>query len=613
MAAGSAIAGTVSALDMQASEALNPTGSYNPPPPPRSNYPMNPPSLIERPFNPIYGNEQYPSAPKYDGYSNRGNFPPQYPPQPVQPQPSQQQQQQQSFQQQSGGSGDGQSSLFGKLKGLITREEEPSQQTIPATTSGYNLPLPPSGLPAYNNQGYRGQSPPPPGIPPHFTSPPGSSTGSYPGVGNSLKEPLHSTGPSGDVFHPHQQPQPSRIDGGRGDSQQYAQQQQYPQPTSPLHSVGQPEGGQVSPYQSSFPQVPPHQQQQQYHPGQSMRPELPPLPPSQPEIDWQRLIPPEPQLLIHEDCIVLILKPREYYRKKHEMTQAGPNAIQVFADFEHVFTKFRTTEGSRTLGTTELLESSGCVSPEALQQIQKIAEEFDMSADFDRDRDSGESSSSSSSGSGDSYEAFEEMTSKCQQALTNYGQLYFGNVAPATKNFLSQLSIRDYSKEILQLLSIKSVPFFIFSSGYGDVVTQSLIQTLGGSGSSSTGNTQQLDPSLPTTGLLPNNLRIISNFFRAAPDGIVRGFTNPIVHERNKNVTTASRFMNMPVPQRPYALVLAAHEDDVTSLTDGLKNVKDQLSIGFMELSEDLAQRLPVRKKVILIYFIFFKSFYIYI
>ena len=32
--------------------------------------------------------------------------------------------------------------------------------------------------------------------------------------------------------------------------------------------------------------------------------------------------------------------------------------------------------------------------------------------------------------------------------------------------------------------------------------------------------------------ILPQNLRIISNFFRTAPDGSVRAFSQPIVHER---------------------------------------------------------------------------------
>ena len=41
-------------------------------------------------------------------------------------------------------------------------------------------------------------------------------------------------------------------------------------------------------------------------------------------------------------------------------------------------------------------------------------------------------------------------------------------------------------------------------------------------------------PRIPTSSgqTLPHNLRIISNFFRTAPDGSVRAFSQPIVHER---------------------------------------------------------------------------------
>ena len=56
-------------------------------------------------------------------------------------------------------------------------------------------------------------------------------------------------------------------------------------------------------------------------------------------------------------------------------------------------------------------------------------------------------------------------------------------------------------------------------------------------------------------GRLPPNVRIISNFFRTAPDGSVKGFSKPIVHPGNKNATTASIQMDMQLPERQYALV----------------------------------------------------------
>ena len=48
----------------------------------------------------------------------------------------------------------------------------------------------------------------------------------------------------------------------------------------------------------------------------------------------------------------------------------------------------------------------------------------------------------------------------------------------------------------------------------------------------------------------------------------------------------------MPLPPRPHALVLGAHEDDV-GMTEGLEGLTEQLSVGFLDLADDLPQRLP--------------------
>ena len=39
--------------------------------------------------------------------------------------------------------------------------------------------------------------------------------------------------------------------------------------------------------------------------------------------------------------------------------------------------------------------------------------------------------------------------------------------------------------------------------------------------------------------------------------------------------------------------VFGSHEDDLL-MTEGAQGLREQLSIGFLELSEDLTQRLPV-------------------
>jgi hypothetical protein len=105
-------------------------------------------------------------------------------------------------------------------------------------------------------------------------------------------------------------------------------------------------------------------------PNSQFNPQMIPQEIIQPEI------PPEPQIFVIEDCIVLIPRPQEFYKKKCEITQMGPQSLQVFTDFEKCLTKFRTEDGEKSMSTAELLESSSLLMPAALQNIKDIIENF---------------------------------------------------------------------------------------------------------------------------------------------------------------------------------------------------------------------------------------------
>jgi len=317
-------------------------------------------------------------------------------------------------------------------------------------------------------------------------------------------------------------------------------------------------------------------------------------------LDYVERLPADPQVFIHEDNIVMILKPKEFYRKKFAIMAGGSNNLQLFADFEHVLTKFKLEPPSiaghekhsveRSLGSMELLELSGAVAQEALKHIQQLNVDFDQKFSQMLNEEGVEESNTAKV-----HQLYEEMSLQYQQIISKYGNLYSGNILPATRELLPRLGLRTSWKETLQALSSKGVPTFIFSSGFGDVVVNAML--LGGliesnvqsiPGNAFGGTSPNIAGSPP---MLPNNLRIISNFFRTSPDGIVRAFSQPVVHEKNKNVSTAERLMGMPVPSRPNALILGSHEDDI-HMTDGLVGLQNQLSVGFLELSEDLPQRL---------------------
>ena len=289
----------------------------------------------------------------------------------------------------------------------------------------------------------------------------------------------------------------------------------------------------------------------------------------------------------------------EFYRKKEVLTSGGGNNLQVFSDFEHVLTKNKiasetgtgassggqpqsqSNSGScavpimsdmetRALGTAEVLESSKSLSPAAQEALRELTDTF-LTSEVAMDDD-----------------AFESYTSQAQKIICGDGQLHIASIPEITGEAMPKMGFREGWTNALKSLTQRGVPTFVFSSGYGDIVTQALLQ--GGVVQPQQTQASQYQQAMPAS--LPLNMRIISNYCRTGPDGTVRAFSSPVVHERNKNAATASSALGFALPERPHALVLGSHEDDVM-MTHGASGITEKLSIGFIEVQEDFAQRLP--------------------
>lgn len=94
---------------------------------------------------------------------------------------------------------------------------------------------------------------------------------------------------------------------------------------------------------------------------------------------------------------------------------------------------------------------------------------------------------------------------------------------------LPRLGLRDGWREALQALTVSGVPSYLFSSGYGDIISNALL--LGGLAAPSSSQFSAQGEAMFSPSL-PQNLRIVSNFFRIAPDGSVRAFSQPVLHEK---------------------------------------------------------------------------------
>lgn len=132
------------------------------------------------------------------------------------------------------------------------------------------------------------------------------------------------------------------------------------------------------------------------------------------------------------------------------------------------------------------------------------------------------------------------MTESLQKIIASSGSLHMSTIPAIARELSSKLGLRQGWRDALQHLVTTHTPAFLFSSGYGDLIANILLYN----GLRST-DRKYLTLSLQYSNSyifiyflanapasLPQNIRIISNFFRASPDGTVRGFSYPPVHER---------------------------------------------------------------------------------
>ena len=267
------------------------------------------------------------------------------------------------------------------------------------------------------------------------------------------------------------------------------------------------------------------------------------------------------------DNIVIVRNPRAMRQKMEAFARAGPRNIEVMANFEGGLKTFRTPDGRCKTETTESLVHNALLPPAACANLQTIAEKFD---------DEYKAATSPEA----RYANRENRKREMQRVVVTEGNMYSINFGALP---LSNVPLRANIESCLKSLAFHGVPTTIFSPGYGEALSQILAISLPGL----TG----------PEGLLPPNIRLVSNFFRSGPDGLVTGFTSPLVHEENLNSTTARHFrsgmmMGMPPRPPPNVLLLGASVKDL-KMSKGGGMERQVLSLGFLESDSDFVKELP--------------------
>lgn len=158
-----------------------------------------------------------------------------------------------------------------------------------------------------------------------------------------------------------------------------------------------------------------------------------------PEDTLQQQVSSEPQVFVHEDNIVMILRPREFHRKKAVIAAAGAQKLQVFTDFERVLTHFKNVQGERAVGSAELLDASGAVQMKAVSQLNALADAFDTQMmTIDQVLDEATTSGAvlevaAERANSERYAAAETFVRNCQAVLCKEGDLHVSSIAPVVR------------------------------------------------------------------------------------------------------------------------------------------------------------------------------------
>ncbi|GAB5029612.1 5-nucleotidase [Nannochloropsis oceanica] len=288
-----------------------------------------------------------------------------------------------------------------------------------------------------------------------------------------------------------------------------------------------------------------------------------------------------PDIFTVGDNIVLVRDPKGLREKISNFQRAGPQNIEVLAAFEGALKSFRTPDGQRKTETTEGLVHHAALMPHTRATLRALQEKFDrdlLTASTEEER----------------YTNREALKQQVQSLVAREGQVYLPSLPLAVQDFLGSVPLRAKLEQMLKPLAFQGVPLTIFCAGYGDVAAQVLaLSTPGLTG---------------PEGFLPPNIRLVSNFLRAGPDGVAHGFTLPLVHDLNQNMTTAQQFrsgmmrgMGGGMRQPSNYLVLGGRVSDV-GMAEGMHGGREGgreggrqqvISLGFCETGKDFVVELP--------------------
>lgn len=257
---------------------------------------------------------------------------------------------------------------------------------------------------------------------------------------------------------------------------------------------------------------------------------------------WHQFIKSEvPEL---SKCSVLMKERGKVEETMYNMQQAGPGSLQVISDFDMTLTRF-AYKGKRVPTTHNILDNRLLIDESCKKKIKKLLNTY-YPIEIDARLSTEEK-----------LPLMVEWWTKVHELLIEQ-KIRKDMLAQAVKESRSKL--REGYKMFFDHLAEHQVPLLIFSAGIGDVLEEVIRQNH----------------------VFHPNVNIISNYMDFDQTGVLQAFKGQLIHTFNKREGALSHAAHLPeLKGRTNVLLLGDSLGDLT-MADGVSNVQNTLTIGFL-------------------------------
>ncbi|XP_050790609.1 7-methylguanosine phosphate-specific 5'-nucleotidase isoform X1 [Gopherus flavomarginatus] len=245
-----------------------------------------------------------------------------------------------------------------------------------------------------------------------------------------------------------------------------------------------------------------------------------------------------------EKVTVLMKSPEHVQRVISALRKEGTDKLQVISDFDMTLSRFGFN-GRRCPTSHNILDNSRVISEEGRKKLKDLLHyyypiEIDPNQTMEEKRP-----------------LMVEWWTKAHNLLLEQ-KILKSDIAKIVRE--SEVMLRDGANTFFDQLHQHNIPLFIFSAGVGDVLEEVLRQA------------EVFHP----------NINVVANYMDFDDKGVLRRFKEPLIHTYNKNNTVLEKAEHFQLLSSRTNIILLGDSLGDLSMADGVPNVENVLTVGFL-------------------------------